>query len=216
MTQETKQTLISALFAIGCLLLYFFYPVGDSRFEIFVATLIFLCGLPLLYNKIVLHRTVRDMGLESFLMEKKDILLLASAVVLGGLISFFLVAMNFGIQRYIGSLSLTIVKNFGAFAIYELVFSLLAMLLFSFFAWGFVRSIAWHKEIYAYFFSLCVFGVLLMDFYSGFFIIVPLIIPALFLLKMDKKINFLYIFIACYSIGLILDTIIVKSFASIL
>ena len=214
MTQETKQTLISAIFAIGCVMLYFFYPVGNSKFEIFLATVIFLVGLPLLYNKFILQQTIKNMELMNFSLAKKDLFLLISSVIIGGLIGFLFVSMEFGIQRYIGSLSATILQNFKAFAIYELFFSSLGLFLFSFFAWGFVRSIVWHRDMYAYIFSLIIFGVLIMDFYSGFFIAIPFMMPAIFLLKMEKRINPIYIFIACYVIGLILDTIIVKSFAT--
>ncbi len=214
MTQETKQTLISAIFAIGCVMLYFFYPVGNSKFEIFLATMIFLLGMPLLYNKIILQQTIKNMELMNFSLTKRDVFLLVSSVIIGGFISFLFVSMEFGIQRYVGSLSATILQNFKAFAIYELLFSSLGLFLFSFFVWGFVRSIVWHRDIYAYLFSLIIFGVLIMDFYSGFFIAIPFMIPAIFLLKMEKRINPIYVFIACYAIGLIFDTIIVKSFVT--
>lgn len=213
MTQETKQTLISAIFAIGCVMLYFFYPVGNSKFEIFVATMIFLLGMPLLYSKIILKQNIKNMDVMNFSLTKREMFLLISSVIVGGLISFLFVSMEFGIQGYINSLSATILQNFKAFVIYELFFSSLGLILFSFFAWGFVRSIVWYRDIYAYVFSLSIFGILIMDFYSGFFVAIPFMMPAIFLLKAERKINPIYIFIACYIIGLILDTIIVKSFS---
>lgn len=211
MTQETKQTLVGALFAIACVLLYFFYPVNDSRFEIFAATMIFLLGLPLLFNRIILKRDWKNFMLTTWSCKLDEIFLLFGGVVCGGLLSFLLVSVDFGVQPYVDSLSYTIMKSFKAFAIYELGFVSLALLLFSIFTWGFVRSLQWYREIYAYIFSLMIFLIILTDFYSSFFMAIPVILPAVLLIKINRRVNPIYIFIACYAISLILDVIIVKS-----
>lgn len=213
MTREVKINITSIGFAAGCLLLCFAFPINEYKFEILVGALSFLLFLPILYTKIVLKGDVADIGFTSFRIDGGGIFFLLSTIVLGGLLSFFIVTLGWGVQKYLLNLSPTILQNFGAFALYELVFAALAIFLITFFTWGFIYSIKWRNPIITFTISFIVFAGLLMQFYSSFWVILPLLVPAFFVQKIREDKNIIYMFIAVFFIGLILDTLIIKSLA---
>lgn len=211
MTQETKKSIMGMVFVVGCLVLYFLFPIGEYRFEIFIGAVSFLLLLPILYVKIVLGETLTSLGFVSFKMDIVSIFYLISAIVIGGLLSFFVLSLQWGIQSYLYTLSGAIVQNFGAFAIYELVFVSIALFLITFFSWGFVYAIKWNNPIYSFVAALAVFTILMVDFYESFWVAVPFLVPAFFVQKIRDEKNIVYMFIAVFLIGLILDTLIIKS-----
>jgi hypothetical protein len=212
MTQQMRINFISLGFAIGCLMLYFFFPIGEYKFEIAVGAFSFLFILPVLYIKFVLKRPVSDMGLTSFKIDISSTFYLVSAIVLGGLFSFFVFTLQWGVQKYLLTLSPTILQDFRAFAIYELFFTSIALFLITFFSWGFVYAIKWRNTIYSFITAFIAFNVLLVDFYSSFWVALPFLIPTLFVQKIRDDKNIFYLFVAVYMIALIFDTLIVKSF----
>jgi magnesium-transporting ATPase (P-type) len=212
MTQELKMSITSLAFAIGCLALYFFFPIGNLKFEIFVGAVSFLLVLPILYTKYILKKDVRSLGFTSFSLELRDIFYLASTVVIGGLVAFFVFTLGWGVPAYVETLSVAILQNFGAFAIYELVFMTIALFLITFFVWGFIYSIPWANPIYSFVSAFVIYDFLLVDFYDSFWVAIPFLVPAFFVPKIRNNKNIVYMFAVVFLIGLIFDTLIVKSF----
>lgn len=211
MNQKMKTNIISLIFAITCLALYFFFPINAYKFEIFVGTLIFLLLLPILYTKLILHKTYVDIGFTSMTLQVRDVLFIFMSIILGGLFSFVIVSVGWGVEEYAQILSKTIFVHFGAFAVYELFFSAIMLFLFTFFSWGFVYSFKCENKIYTYIISLIIFTIFLINFYANIWIVLPLLIPAFFVPQIRDKKNIIYIFIAIFVINLILDTLIIKS-----
>ena len=209
----TKRNIISLIFAFTCLLLFFFFPVDDFKFEIFVALIIFLFVLPVMYTKIILHENYDKLGFGSIKIDVKTVFFIITSIVLGGLVAFGIVTFEIGVQPYLMSLSEAILTHFGAFAIYEIFFASLTLFLFTFFAWGFVYSIKLKKEIYTYIIAELVFIVLLVSFYHSTWIIIPMLIPTLFVPQIRDKKNIIYLFSAIFVIALIIDTLIIKLYS---
>lgn len=213
MTQEIKTNIISLIFAIGCLVLYFFFPIDAYKFEILVGAVSFLVVLPLLYVQIILHKKTDSVGFTSMRLGTVDFFYIISAIVIGGLIGFVMVSLQWGIQNYLLVLSPTILQNFGAFALYELVFSSLALFLITFFSWGFIYAIKWHNPVYTFLSAFVIYAFLITDFYNSAWMAIPFLVPACFVQKIRDEKNIIYFFLIVFSIGLIIDTLIVKSFS---
>ncbi len=211
MTYETKQNLTSIGFAIGCLALYFQFPVGDLKMHIFCGIIVFLGVLPYLYTKIIIKQEKSVLGLVSW--KNGDIytlFFLASAVIVGGLVGFCVVSLGWGVENYLAVISETILYDFRAFLIYEIAFVAPMIFLITFFSWGFVYAIKWSKEIYTFICALIAYSILLYSFYNSFWIITPFLIPAFFVPKIRDGKNVTYMAIVVFFISLIIDTLIVK------
>ena len=211
MNQITKINIISFLFAVVCLVLFFFFPTSELKSETFVSAVVFLAILPVLYTKIILHKTYKNIGFAIFTLTMKDIFFLVSSIVIGGLLSFLVVSLEWGVQSYIISLSDVMLFNFSAFAVYEIFFASTALFLFTFFSWGFVYSIKCQKQIYTFIASLISFILLLVYFYNSVWIILPILVPVFFVPYIRDKKNIFYMFLSVFVIALILDTLIIKS-----
>ena len=207
-----KTNIINFSFAIICVLLFFFFPAGELKFETFITAIVFLLILPVLYTKIILHKTYKDLGFVSWTLTLRDGFFLVSTVVIGGLLSFLVVSFEWGVQPYIMSLSGVILFNFSGFAIYEIFFASVALFLFTFFSWGFVYSIKCQNQIYTFIAATLSFIVLLTYFYNSVWIILPMLVPVFFVPYIRDKKNITYMFLSVFIIALILDTLIVKSF----
>ncbi len=212
MNQMLKTNIINFSFAIICVLLFFFFPAGELKFETFITAIVFLLILPVLYTKIILHKTYKDLGFVSWTLTLRDGFFLVSTVVIGGLLSFLVVSFEWGVQPYIMSLSGVILFNFSGFAIYEIFFASVALFLFTFFSWGFVYSIKCQNQIYTFIAATLSFIVLLTYFYNSVWIILPMLVPVFFVPYIRDKKNITYMFLSVFIIALILDTLIVKSF----
>lgn len=212
MTQETKINSTSLGFVIGCLALYFFFPIDEYKFEILIGALSFLLFLPMLYTKIILHKKLAHIGFTSMRLRKADVFYMISAIVIGGLIGFVILSLQWGVQSYLIVLSPVIIQNFGAFVLYELIFVSLVLFLITFFSWGFVYAIPWKKPLYSFVSALGVYVLLISDFYNSFWMTIPFLVPMFFVHKIRDKKNIFYLFLVVFSIGLIVDTLIVKSF----
>ncbi len=212
MNQILKTNIINFSFAIICVLLFFFFPAGELKFETFITAIVFLLILPVLYTKIILHKTYKDLGFVSWTLTLRDGFFLVSTVVIGGLLSFLVVSFEWGVQPYIMSLSGVILFNFSGFAIYEIFFASVALFLFTFFSWGFVYSIKCQNQIYTFIVATLSFIVLLTYFYNSVWIILPMLVPVFFVPYIRDKKNITYMFLSVFIIALILDTLIVKSF----
>lgn len=211
MNQEIKKNIVSTAFAIGCLILYFAFPIGDFEIEILVGVLVFLLLLPVLYTRFILRERISILGFLPFSIQLRDVFFMVSSVVIGGLFSFFILSLQWGVESYISNLSSAIIQHFGAFAVYELFFVSLGVFLITFFSWGFVYSIKWENPIYTYVAAFIAYGVLLVDFYTSFWVALPFFVPAFFIQKIRDNKNILYMFFVAYSIGLIFDTLIIRS-----
>jgi len=212
MNHILKTNIISFSFAIVCLVLFFFFPAGELKFETFITAIIFLLILPILYTKIILHKTYKDLGFASWTLTLRDGFFLLSTVVIGGLLSFLVVSLEWGVQSYLMSLSGVMLFNFGAFAIYEIFFASMALFLFTFFSWGFVYSIKCQNQTHSFIAATISFMTLLIYFYNSVWIILPILIPVFFVSYIRDKKNIIYMFLTVFIIALILDTLIIKSF----
>ncbi|PID51824.1 MAG: hypothetical protein CR972_05100 [Candidatus Moraniibacteriota bacterium] len=214
MTYEMKKNIISTGFAIGCLVLYFLFPVGNLKFQIFFSIITFLCFLPLLYTKIILKENAQFLGFLPFsTFNLRSLFFLISSIILGGLFAFFVVTLEWGVQKYLDVLSATILYNFGAFLIYQFVFVAPMVFLVTFFSWGFVYAIKWEREIYTFLIALVSYMILLYSFYSSLWIILPFLVPTFFVQKIRDGKNILYMSGAVFVIALIIDTLVVKAFS---
>ncbi len=213
MINNLKTNIVTILFAIACLLLFFFFPAGELKLETFITAIVFLLILPILYTKIILHKTYKDIGFISWFLNKKDIFFLVSAIIIGGLLSFLIISFEWGIQTYLTSLSGIILSSFKAFAIYEIFFASIILFLFTFFSWGFVYSIKCKKQIYSFVLATVSFITLLIYFYNSIWVILPMLVSIFFVPYIRDKKNIFYMFLVVYIIALILDTLIIKSFA---
>ena len=213
MNRTLKINITSLVFAFICLLLLFFFPAGELKFETFITAIIFLLVLPILYIKIILHKTYKDIGFTSLTLTMKDVFFLVSSIVIGGVLSFLVVSLEWGVQPYLLSLSGVMLFHFSAFAIYEIFFASVALFLFTFFSWGFIYSIKCQKQIYTFIASLISFVLLLVYFYNSVWIILPMLVPVFFVPYIRDKKNIFYMFLSVFIIALILDTLIVKSLA---
>ncbi|XLQ20628.1 MAG: hypothetical protein ACKUBY_02515 [Candidatus Moraniibacteriota bacterium] len=211
MNNELKTNIITTVFAITCLILYLAFPFGDLEFENWLGMLCVLFILPILYSKIILHKTSRDIGFGKINMDKRGWFFLASSVIVGGLISFLIISMEFGRNAYIDSLSPTIATHFGAFMFYELIFMALSMFLFTFFSFGFIYSIKYKNEIFSKIFSIAVFIVFLADFYISAILWIPLLAPVFFIKQIRYNKNIIFMFLALFIIALMIDTLVIKS-----
>lgn len=212
MNYISKTNIISFSFAIICLLLLFFFPAGELKFETFITTIIFLLILPILYTKIILHKTYKSIGFTSWTLNARDGFFLVSTIIIGGLLSFMVISLEWGVQSYLMSLSGVMLFHFGAFAIYELFFASTALFLFTFFSWGFVYSIKCKNQIYTFIAASISFIVLLIYFYNSVWVILPMLVPVAFVPYIRDRKNIVYMFLAVFIIALVLDTLIVKSF----
>ena len=211
MNQILKINIISFSFAITCILLFLFFPAGELKFETFITAIVFLLILPILYTKIILHKTYKDLGFTSWTLTVRDVFFLISTIVIGGLFSFLVVSFNWGVQSYVTTLSDVILFNFSGFAIYEIFFASTALFLFTFFSWGFVYFIKCRKQIYTFIAATLSFVSLLTYFYNSVWIILPMLVPIFFVSYIRDKKNITYMFLSVFIIALILDTLIIKS-----
>jgi hypothetical protein len=212
MNKEMKTNLTSVIFAIGCLILYFLFPIEELKFEIVIGAISFLVILPILYTKLVLKGNYEDVGFTTFRLSMRDIFFILSTIVIGGLLSFVVVSTGWGVDAYIAILSKVILIHFGAFILYEIIFAASILFLFTFFAWGFVYSIKCQKKSMSFSLAFLTYILLLMSFYNNLWIIIPLCIPVFFVRQIRDKKNILYMFLSIFVIALILDTLLVKSF----
>ena len=213
MTQDLKTNITSIGFALGCLILYFYFPVGEFKFQIFFGVITFLLLLPLLYVGIILHKKADSVGFVSLALDMRSGFFLISSIVLGSLFGFFVFTLEWGIQEYLAVLSDTVLYDFGAFLIYEIFFAAPALFLITFFAWGFVYSIKWEKQIYTFIAALITYIILLLSFYSSFWVIMPFLVPAFFVQQIRDEKNIIYFFIVVFSIALVIDTLVIKTFS---
>jgi len=211
MNQIIKINIVSIVFAGACLILYFLFPLEGLRFEFFIRTFLFFFVLPVLYVKIILHKNLQDIGLTTFKTDMTHIFYVLSAIIIGGLLSMMIVSLQWGVQGYVEGMTNVIFKDFRAFLIYELVFIAPIIFLYTFFVFGFVYSIKWSKAAYSYAVAFCIFSLLLFSLYGSFWIIIPLLVPALFIQKIYNDKNIIYIFIAVFVIALILDVFVTKT-----
>ncbi len=211
MEKTIKTNITSTLFAITCLILSFLFPVGDLKFEIVVAAFVILIILPILYTKIILHKTYSSLGFTSLNINMRDGFFMVSAIVLGGLLSFIVVSLEWGVEAYLKALSDTVLFHFGAFAIYELFFASVTLFLITFFSWGFVYSIEYTNKKYKYIAASVVFIFFLVSFYQSIWVALPMLVPVFFVRQIRDEKNILYMFLTIYIISLILDTLIIKS-----
>jgi len=208
--QTTKTNIVSLTFAISCLMLYFFFPSDGLKFENIIRAFLFFLVLPILYVKIILHKNLARIGFTSFYTDKIHIFYIMSATIIGSLLSFGIVLLGWGVQKYLSSMSTLVFNNFGAFLFYELIFASVSIFLITFFAWGFVYSIKWNKKEYSFIAAFTIFIVLMLNFYGSFFMIMPLLIPMVFIQKIYNNKNIIYLFIPIFIIALILDVFIAK------
>jgi len=208
----SKANTISFTFALVCLLLLFFFPEGELKLETFITMMVFLLVLPILYTKIILHKTYKELGFTSWTLTMRDSFFLISTIVIGGLLSFLVVSLEWGVQSYIMSLSGVILFHFGGFVIYEIFFASIMLFLFTFFSWGFVYSIKCQSQVYTFVAATISFIMLLIYFYNSVWIILPMLVPVFFVPYIRDKKNIIYMFLTVYIIALILDTLIIKSF----
>ncbi len=211
MEKTIKTNITSTLFAITCLILSFLFPVGDLKFEIVVAAFVILIILPILYTKIILHKTYNSLGFTSLSINMRDGFFMVSAIVLGGLLSFIVISLEWGVEAYLKALSDTVLFHFGAFAIYELFFTSITLFLITFFSWGFVYSIEYTNKKYKYIAASIVFAIFLVSFYQSIWVALPMLAPIFFVRQIRDKKNIIYMFLTIYIISLILDTLIIKS-----
>ncbi len=115
---EDRETVITSLLMLGCILLVIFFP-ADNIAQMITKNIFFLVILPVLYIKYILKKTLSDYGLN--LKNAKDgILWSISMLVILLVISFVLIKkFNFS-EKYV--LNELVVVNFWAFIFYEMVF----------------------------------------------------------------------------------------------
>jgi len=211
MNQITKTNSISIIFAVACIILYFLFPLEGLKLEVFIRTFLFFLVLPILYTKIILHKKMQDIGFMSFKTDLRHIFYVSSAIIIGGIVSFAIVSLQWGIQGYIESISNIIFSDFRAFMVYEILFIAPTIFLFTFFSFGFVYSIKLSKYNYTFLISFCIFIMLLVSLYGSFWLIIPLLVPILFIQKIYDEKNIVYMFLAVFIIALIFDTFVTKT-----
>ncbi len=212
MIKEIQTQIINMVFAIGCLVLYAFFPVEEYKFEMLVSALTFFLFLPILYTKIILKKDYITLGFTSFSLHLKDLFYLLTAVVVGGLIAFVVFTMQWGVQEYLIMLPQSMLYSFKAFIIYEILFTAVAFFLITFFVWGFVYSLAWKNPLYTFIQTMFFYTIVLWNFYGSLWMTLPFIIVGYFYARVRTQGNILYLFIASLCIALLIDTFIVQSF----
>jgi hypothetical protein len=211
MTQNFKKQIIGFIFALCCAGLYFLFPINQYKFEIIVGIIVFLVALPILYVRLVLHENINEIGCRTYSVNMRDIIYLVGGVILGSLVSFGMVQMGWGVEEYAKSLSPVVLYSFTGFIIYEMIFTFFSMLIFTFFAWGFVYHKTWQAHILAFYSAAIFFLILIANYYQSVWMLVPMIFPLIAYYTMRDRVHFIYIFCAVFLINLVIDTLIIMS-----
>lgn len=211
MIYDLKTQITSFVFAFCCIGLYFLFPIDQYKFEIIIGILVFLVILPVLYTRIILHEDVRSLGCGSFRIDSRDIMYLVGSVIVAAIVSFGIIKMQWGVEAYVNALSPAVLYDFRGFAIYELVFSLVSIFLFTFFSWGFVYHKTWVTQVPAYIVALFAFLVLIANYYQSAWMVVPVLFPAAAYFVMRDRVHIFYVFCAFFVVNLVIDTLIIMS-----
>jgi hypothetical protein len=210
MDEINKKNSITLLFASICAVLFFFFPIKEYKFEIFIGTIVFLFLLPVLYNKIILKEKINNLGFTSMSIEVRDVIFIIIAIILGSLLGFIIINFELGVENYIQVLSKTIFVSFKAFVLYEIFFSSIMLFLFTFFTWGFIYSIKYNNEIITFLLSTLFFIIFFLSFYMSIWLVLPSLVPVLFVPYIRNEKNIIYMFLTIFVINLVIDTLVVK------
>lgn len=211
MTQETKTQVISTIFALGCVALYFFFPIGRYKSEVFTAVPIFLVLLPVLFVRVVLHKDRAHYGNGSYAISLRDGLVLAIATVVGILLGWVFVKLGWGVEAYRATLPQAIADSFKAFMLFEAVFALLMLWIFTFFAWGFVYHGTMRSRTAAWIAAGVVFFILLFNHFHTPVLLLPLFAPVVTYWWTRGRVHTMYVAWAVFAVNLALDTILIIS-----
>ncbi len=213
MTQEIKTQITATVFALVCVALYFFFPIERQKLEVFTAVPVFLVLLPILFTRIVLRKDRSYYGNGSYTLSLRDGLILAIATMVGVLLEWALVKIGWGVEAYMATLSQAVFHSFKGFVIFEAVFALLMLWIFTFFAWGFVYHGTLQSRKAAFFLASGVFFILLLNHFHTPILLIPLFVPIAVYWWMRGRIHTMYVAWAVFVVNLALDTILVSMHA---
>lgn len=209
MTKELKKQITNFIFATCCLICFFAFPIDQYKFEIVIGVVVFLVVLPVLYMRFVLGENWRALGLRTYHLHMHDCVFLIGSVIIGSLVSFGIIKMGWGVKSYVESLSAAVLYDFRGFIIYEMIFTLAAIMLFVFFSWGFVYHRTWKNHNAAYISALLAFLVLIANYYQSPWMVVPILFPVGVYYFMRDRVNIVYLFCALFAVNLVIDTLII-------
>ena len=203
-----KEGALTALIALFCLVLFTFFPAVGASQKI-TSGIIFLCVLPLLYLKFILHKNLKNFGWQ--LGDWKSGLIFSSILLAAGLLLFYLLYHYTSFAKGY-ALPLLVAHNFWYFIFYELLLVGIFTALYENFFRGFIMfSLAPKAGIYAVFYQF--FAIFLFFWITGSlnWNNSPFLITSFFSgLTSFKSRSMLYSFVASLLFFIILDALVIK------
>lgn len=209
MIREVKIQVIAAVFAAVCVMLYFFFPVDKNGFQVFSAVGVFLVLLPVLFTRVVLRRGPESYGNGAFTLSVRDGVIVALAALAGIAAEWVLVKMGWGVAAYKATMAPAVFHNFKGFVVFEAVFALPILWVFTFFAWGFVYHGTARTRATAFALASASFFVLLLNHFHTPVLLVPLFFPVVAYWWMRERLHTMYAAFAVFAVNLALDTILI-------
>lgn len=136
--KNNLEMILSIVIAIVCVALYSFFPTNNI-FEQLIGFVVFVFVIPMLYLKIILHKSLSDKSIKQGIFSQ-IILGLVLGVIIGVIISIVAFFLNFIPFDY--KASIIIFKNsIGTFLLSELVIFMLEILSSIFIGYLFIKKI---------------------------------------------------------------------------
>ncbi|EKD96163.1 MAG: hypothetical protein ACD_24C00160G0004 [uncultured bacterium] len=134
---KTKEFTISIIFIVVSLLIHRLFP-ADGIFQQIIATLVFFVALPLLFNKFILKKEVREFGFGLF-DYRQGLLWSIFSLLIVGAVFFIISSYSEFLNNY--TVPVYITEKFSNFIIYELFLIIPFVFVYEFYFRGFVLAI---------------------------------------------------------------------------
>jgi len=132
---KTKTFFIVIVFIFLSLVGYGLFPIKDA-FQQFIVMIVFFTILPLIFNKLILKRSLADIGVQAG--DWRQGLKWCGISSVGVILIFLMAAYFFDFFKNYKSAAVFVGYNFISFAFYELLAALFIVFVYEFFFQGFV------------------------------------------------------------------------------
>jgi membrane protease YdiL (CAAX protease family) len=172
---KTKEFIVTLLFIFSVLIVYGIFPAKGS-FQQLIVMGVFFCALPIIFNKVILKRTLGDIGVAVGDWEQG--LAWSGVCVFVASLLFFVVIYFFGFLKHY-TIPSTIIHDYKNFLFYEFILILPVVLIYDFFFRGFVMlTLGIRTHYWAIAIQTLVFLVLVAATKSFAWALVPYLISA--------------------------------------
>lgn len=215
--QETLELMVSLVFGISCLLLYWFFPADlNDIIEVFIRLFLFLFIFPIIYVRVILKKSFRDMGIGKYKYNSQANLPILTSFLIGLAAIIILAITPLGEYYLLNILPPGISQSFKIFLIYQVLLIPIVLFIFIYFSFGFMNLITKdHLKINLYL-PIFIYFLLMLSFLDAnafnYFLITLLLTTSVVLFNriMCLTKNIWSVYAIILSLNIILNTLIIK------